>query len=182
MQHFSFMGIVSKMAKSNWGREFSSDDAAEAALANDPARLAAYALLEMLNRFNKFAKVMSESQSCDSCLKPEKPGNAKPFPSAKVGDFLYSGSIYEGISRSVVVGIDAEGFAVVAGEWTEGGSVCHPYFACNWHYSSIAEALAADAESDIEYHGKRFQIAKECQEAIASGADLSRFENGMDDE
>lgn len=183
MPHFSFMDTVSRMANKDWGFNYSTPETAESELARSPDKLAAYALLELVSRFNQFVKGM-RTNPCDSREKLEIPTNAKPFHEKSVGDFVWSGDLGDGFCRSAVLNRDENGILMIAdcdyGE-TEQSYVPRVQIAYDGHYATLEEAIQVAAESDIEWYSKRLDRARSAIAAIQNKESLEPFMNGIDD-
>ena len=104
----------------------------------------------------------------------------KTFPGTKVGDILYaeSGDCEDGVEKYVVVQVDVSGYVLVIS--------CDPNEStrCRWAqddmHASLAEALRAQANEDINYHAPRVKLAERILKAIRDGADLTEFEVAVD--
>ena len=107
-----------------------------------------------------------------------RPANAKKFPGAKVGDFLYRADSDSEtglwIERFLVVGLcpNDEVLCVRADIPNNHESFyapALPHYACGRLYSSPSEALLEQAESEIEWHGRALANAKKAKKDAAIG-------------
>lgn len=175
--HYSFKEIAAAIAKNNWGREFETLSEAETALASDPAKLAAYGIVELLSRLNSLASAVGDSRpDYGSSRKISIPDNVKSFPNVPVGGVLFAGDLDEGIGRYVVLAKDENDYCLCALsndfnlKWPPSGFVADD--SC---YESLAECVAYAAENDIEYHGPKYEWAKAAKKASETGNDLEKF-------
>ena len=113
-----------------------------------------------------------------------RPSNAKKFPGAKIGDFLYSigNCLMAGVARDIVVGILPDDFVLVAEVFKKNEQLDRRQsvvrYGCNFHYASLAECLKSTAEDDINYHQPRLDYAKKVLRAVREGDDLTQFIEG----
>lgn len=109
-----------------------------------------------------------------------RPGNAKRFPDAKVGDILYScEDLEEGVRKDAIVRLEDGGFVrTVPAEPDSTESFMS--WGLDRQFASEAEALEAEARRDIDYHNPRLQRALRVLSAVQSGKDLAPFRQGID--
>lgn len=185
MTHVSFTDIVNRIAESAWGRDFKSSDDPSKELCNDLPRLTAFALVELLKRLNAIAAAAGESSNRRRENPPEKvPDYAKAFPDKEVGDSLFSGDLDDGFAEYLIVAKDESHLCLIV---LCGNDVRMKYpppvhFACNWHYTTLKEAMIECARSDLSYHQKKVDFAKNVLHAIETDGDLRQFWNGWSEE
>lgn len=178
-EHYSFLDTVCSMASKEWGKEFPSAESAEREMLAHPEKMGAFAVLELIRRFNKFASEMSPRKESDYRV-AEKPEDAKKFPRALVGNLLYSCDLVSGVARHIVVAKDNDGYVLIADAHPEGipKNYYRPLYACDWHYETEREAIFEAAKADIEYHAPRLDFARRALAAAEAGEDLTEFANG----
>lgn len=108
-----------------------------------------------------------------------RPFNAKPFFDKKVGDTLYSGDLDDGFGESIIIAKDKDGFCIVIQSQTMSEEL-RPLYACDWHYSSMQEAIRQQAKSDIEYYSPKLEFASKALSAANDDDDLSDFVKGYE--
>lgn len=172
MAHFNYTDIAAEISKSSWGAEFSSREEAARAMIKDPAKLSAFAALELLKRLGGGERVERDRTLT-------KPSNAKAFPNKLVGDKLYHGDLEEGISESVIVAKDDEGYCLICDSYINEmyPPACH--YACDFHSETLRDEIQRIAKNDVDYHEPRLAFAKAALLALDAGEDVSRFAEGF---
>lgn len=177
-KHFSFLDSVSRIAGGDWGQSFDSEDEADKALIGNPEKLAAYTLLEMLARFSKvcgeFAVDNYAPSEYSESLR-ERPEYAEQCSNVEIGEKMYGGELLDGLTESIACGRDQDGYLLVVRVAEDNHWAPRVRYASSGLSTSLADAVKIAAENDIDYHGKRYQYARDALEAVASGGDLSRF-------
>ena len=179
--HVAFIDAVNHIAKGAWGREFDSMEDAEQKLSSDSPRLAAYALVELLNRLNAVARAVGGKDKTNrrALVIPE---NAKQFPNKAVGDRLYRGDFEDGICEYIIVAKNSDGICLVV--LANDFDLDYPPrvdVSCSWMHETLKEAVEDTAESDTQYHRPRLEFAEAAAKAAEEGGDLTAFANGFDD-
>lgn len=108
------------------------------------------------------------------------PGNARPFPGAKVGDRLWAGELSEGFAEYIIVRLLPNDFVGVVCTGSKYELDFYPHVATGEYYRSLAEAVMASANGDVDYHAPRLRFAHDALDAVNAGSDLSRFFDGYD--
>lgn len=182
MGHFNFLETVNGISD-GWGSNFASMNDAQRNLIDNPDKMAAFAALEMLKRFDAVARAMRPStQPTVESRKIPFVEAGKPFPHVKVGEFLWTGDLWEGIYKCVVLAKNDQQLCMVC-VVDDFDTECPPHIriADSDYYETEEQAVRAGALDVIEYHGKRYERAKRAIEACDSGADLSEFEDAIED-
>ena len=179
--HVEFTDAVNGIVRGHWGQGFDTEEDARKALIDKPEELAAYALIELLNRLNAVAKAVGGEIQVNR-TELSIPNGARQFPDKEVGDFLYSGSLDEDVCEYIVVARNDDGVCLVI--LADDFDLNHPQKVCiayDWLYTTIEELLQSEAESDIVYHGARLEYAKAALAAVKNGEDLTPFLGGFVD-
>lgn len=178
--HFAFTDIASQIADGDWGREYETQHEAAKALIQDPNKLTAYCLTELLGRLNKLGRRNSRWDRGQREI--EAPENPKTFPNKNVGDFLWggSGSLLEPTYRQVIIAKDDEHhcLTVICDDFcTDWAPMAR--FADDEDFETLEEAIRYAAEKDLEYYGSYVKHAKKALAAIEANQDLEPFMEGI---
>lgn len=180
-QHFSIIDVLTQMAKDSWGSEFHSLDEAAKDIAGKPDRMAAYGILELINRFNSFTTHMARrvhvGPSSDDGF--ERPDWVSPMPGVKQGDITFGGSLEEGFQREVVLAVDSDSFAISADLYDEVPDYRPKVRWAVDRFLTLREAVVDAADGDIKHHKKRYEYAMQAKRDAESGGDLSKYLKGM---
>lgn len=170
--YISWTDAVARLTSRGWGADHESMEAAERALVVDPAKLAGFGILELLCRLQG-----PPPESREWPLEPlVLPENAKVFPDKAIGDQLFfADDLEDGVIDYLIIGIDEESHCmIIAPKWSlERPPI--PCFGCDWHYGTVAEALATRAKADIDYCEPEIKRARAALAAVEAGEDLERF-------
>ena len=101
--HVKYSEIISNIATSSWGSDFSTKEQAEKELLNDKQALGAFAAVELLRRLECLASSLRGKKAERNDPRVYTPDETAVFPDVKVGDRLFEYSLDEGISEFVVV-------------------------------------------------------------------------------
>lgn len=181
MSHVDFTDIVNNIAGSNWGKKFDSPDAAAKEMIGDIPRLTAFAMIELLKRFNAVANAVGKSD-CSHRRKLQIPGNVKRYPDKSVGDRLFRGDIMDGISEYIIVAKGPDGVClVIAMNDFDLEYPTEVFVACDDTHGTLEGALRSDIGDvyGMSYYTRIADYYKTALDAVDSGEDLSRFTDAM---
>ena len=179
--HVTFSEIVSQIADSGWGWEYENKEDAAKKLLEDKQALNAFAILELIKRFNAIGRAAgSDDERNDRKITIRK--NAKQFPHKAVGDRLFCGDLDDGICEYVIIAKDSEHHCMVV--MLNDFSLNYPpapQIACDYHKESIIDAVKEAATADVKYHGGKAANARAALEAATKGEDVSAFIDGYEE-
>lgn len=180
--HLPFADIIETLE--GFGRKFESLKDAQDSLAADKDSMAAYALVELLRRLGAVGRALrgrSLPDVLDYALHFE---NAKAFPEKQVGDRLFVCDFEdERVDQWVIVGkgehdecevVPLSDTTVVDGERFSVSRIASSDF-----YGTIAEAVKAAAEADMQYHGPYYARAQKAMELTKSAVDAGELMKAM---
>jgi hypothetical protein len=116
------------------------------------------------------------------------PSNAKPFPEKKVGDFVYFGTVDEGVAECIIIAKDAEHRCLTIPVRNDLVDFSAPYtidrcptVACDHCFATPQEVLLASVANDIDYHGRHLDHSNKVRQAMENNEDWRQFQEGLDD-
>lgn len=178
MPHFTYMDIINRITSGGWGRKHATIDEAEKSLVENPDRLAAFAFVELLHRFNKVAAAVGDSQSTSQLTLLKADEDDPVFPDVQVGDNLYTFDDSDGLCTYLVVSKDEDHHCFVVDLLYSNQTPLQPFVAGDNAKATPAEALLHQATLDIEYLAPRLKFAQAAVEAARSGDDISEYLKG----
>lgn len=182
MSHFSFFKAIRGIANGNWGLSDNSKEDVERHLVENPEKMAAFAIADMLRRlYAAFEPSRDELRELHYSHLTRSEG-ARKGDGLKIGDVIFEADMECGVSSRIVVGHDSDGFPVTLYTIESDEDLrARPFYVYGEPCTSQVEALRRAALSDIRYHKPRLEWAQQCIEAIESGGDLTRFIKGNSD-
>ena len=179
--HVTFSEIVSQIADSGWGRECENKEDAAKKLIEDKQALNAFAILELIKRFNAIGKAAGKDDTKND-HKITIGKDAKKFPHKAVGDRLFYGDLDDGIGEYVIIAKDSEHHCMIVMLNNFGLDYPPaPKIACDYHKESIIDAVKEAAQADAKYHGGRAANARAALEAATKGEDVDAFIYGYEE-
>jgi hypothetical protein len=185
---FSFSDVIRQLARSDRSKRYDSREAAMQSLLKSDAAVGSFALLEIVRRIDQVitaldadGKAMKQTPAFSDI--DDSREDARQFPGAKIGDLLYEArSLQYGVDTWVVVEACEGGYVKVVP--TAPGSYSRIFFvwANNSFHVTLAGAISASAQHDLQYYGRRVKHAEEALAAFQRGEDLSRFVAPLEDE
>jgi len=180
--HHAFKRVVNAIGEAGWGQEFTSDQAAQKSLVDSPETLTAFALVELLARLKAFAGTTADTR--ETCEKSEIGKGSKCLPDARIGDILYTFSLYEGAFKYVVIGKGPKGecFVVDSCEVPATKNERRPY---GWWigtggYSTLKEAMVEELTEEAKNLTKQLEYCREALSAVTGDGDLAPYTDGYD--
>lgn len=111
-------------------------------------------------------------------IRDKVPVDVKVFDGIDIGDELYFCEDFEGgVIVYTVVKKEENGYLKVFNH-REIGEV-EIIYAIDDMFPTLEEALLCLAEKDIEYHGKRLELAKQVMKDVEEGKDLEKYIEGV---
>jgi len=113
------------------------------------------------------------------------PDNAIRLQDAKIGDRLWSGSLEDGIQEYIIIAIAPDGRCLIVEVDDFNWKSPHvydsrPHVAIAMYHRSLSEAVAASAQSDLEYHAPRAEYARKAMAMVKAKKDLTPLIGGFD--
>lgn len=179
-RHYQYMDIVEKIASDKtWGRTFESQQEAERHLVDEPDRLMAFTMLQLLAAFKRFCNAMADDPRTSTwdTFKSKPDDDAGVFLNSKVGDVLWHGDFESGFYQDVIVAMDDAGHARTCSFGARYGiGKDNAFVQCDWAsksmFPTLAEAIADVARSDIKYHEQRLKYAQKALSAVQDNEPL----------
>lgn len=194
-KHFPFIDIVRRLARSNWGKAFSSPEEAEKYLIDRDLSVIMAATLDMIRKIDRVIGALvadredekREKREAQRQLDDKRPEEAKVFAESNIGDLLYCcWEIETGIERYVIVAKDADNYVRIVCS-ADDCDYSDEYdsrvkWATELFFTSEAAALKYRAERYVEYHKPVLELAKKALSAVKHGDDLYQFREGIEAE
>lgn len=180
-QHFNYLDVVNQISESGWGAQFESIGDAERDLLSQPAKLAGLASVELLRRLNQIANGLSQHSQPKDASEMYEPTDPCLIPGISCGDVLY-GFDEDGLAAYSVLAVDDKGRCICVNhaEWSLDRDDFRPRVASDL-FLTKEEAIQDWVESELKYHTPLLARVRTVEEALNSNADLSQFENGLED-
>ena len=174
--HIKFSEIASKISQGGWGTEYKTEEQAAKAILQDKPALQAYATVELLNRLNKIARAAGPDEQDESHKKVYVPEDPRIWPDVKIGDKVYEGDDLENVVELLVIAKDDDNRCLMIA--TRDFDLRYPprvRMASQQTFLTLAEAVRHAANTDLEYHLPKVDLAKRALEAVESNGDLSEY-------
>ena len=179
-EHVAFIDSIARIQ--DWGRNIEAEDilqflekrkSVDREVAADPAKIAAWGIMELLRRLSGEQKNTSTRRSLTVSE------NALALPNASIGSFLYHYDIEDGLTRYIILATDDDGHCLVVP--TDDFDLESPpqvRVAADYLHPNLREAMLAAIKTDREYHTPKLEFMEKLESAIASDGDLTPFFDG----
>ena len=179
--HVKYSEIISNIATSSWGSDFSTKEQAEKELLNDKQALGAFAAVELLRRLECLASSLGGKKAERDDPRVYTPDETAVFPDVKVGDRLFEYSLEEGISEFVVVAKNDENHCMmVAVDDFDLKFGPQTRLADEDTRTTPDEAMVFGAEKVIAYWGGEVDFARKLIDTAKKKQPLESFRDGFD--
>lgn len=181
--HVNYTDIISKIATSSWGKDFSSKEQAEKELLADKQALGAFAAVELLRRLECLASSLGGRETERDNPRVYMPDEAAVFPDVKVGDRLFEYSVDEGMAEFIVVAKDDENHCMMVAvddfDLKYGPAT---RVADEDTKTTPQEAMLSGAERQLGYWAGEVDFARKLIEAAKKKQPLDSFRDGLKDD